>query len=182
MDGWTAHRRIIGLTGMFIYDTFTGPVISVGWIKLSLEMTDGLMSRVWMDRWTTTQTEWMYSMDGWTDGQMDGRWYQQTDWTDSYITWWTDRQMDRDRSNRQTDKYTGRQHGRMNWMNGLTGQMEGQMKWIGRWMDELNGWTNELNSWTDGQTNGRTERMEWLNGRMDDRLNAWINGQIRIIK
>lgn len=191
MDGWTAHRRTIGLTGMFIYDTFTGPVISVGWIKLSLEMTDGLMSRVWMDRWTDWRDGRPDRLNGcivWMDGQMDGRWYQQTDWTHSYITWWTDRQMDRDRSNRQTDgqidryKYTGRQHGWMNWMNGLTGQMEGQMKWIDRWMDGLNGWTNELNSWTDGQTNRRTQRMEWLNGRMDDRLNAWINGRIRIIE
>ena len=147
---------------------------------------NGQMDR--LNRWTTRQTEWMYSMDGWTDGQMDGRWYQQTDWTHSYITWWTDRQMDRDRSNRQTDeqidrhKYTGRQHGWMNWMNGLTGQMEGQMKWIDRCINGLNGWTNELNSWTDGQTNGRTEQMEWLNGRMDDRLNKWINGRIKIIE
>ena len=158
----------------------------------------------WNDRWTDTQglnkqiDRWTDWTDGrqdrlngcivWMDGQMDRRWYQQTDWTHSYITWWTDRQMDRDRSNRQTDgqidrhKYTGRQHGWMNWMNGLTGQMEGQMKWIDRCINGLNGWTNELNSWTDGQTNGRTEQMEWLNGRMDDRLNAWINGRIRIIE
>ena len=26
-----------------------------------------------LNRWTTRQTEWMYSMDGWMDGQMD-RW------------------------------------------------------------------------------------------------------------
>ena len=143
---------------------------------------NGQMDR--LKRWTTRQTEWMYSMDG----QMDGRWYQQTDWTDSYIVWWTDREMDGPTERTdwwtdwQTDKYTGRQHGWMNWMNGLTGQMEGQMKWIDRCINGLNGWTNELNSWTDGQTNGRTEQMEWLNGRMDDRLNKWINGRIRIIE
>ena len=146
-----------------------------------------------MDRWTDWIDRLPDRLNGcivWMDGQMDR-------WTDggtnrqiAHTVILPDEQTDRwigtDRIDRlldrETDKYTGRQHGWMNWMNGLTGQMEGQMKWIDRCINGLNGWTNELNSWTDGQTNGRTERMEWLNGRMDDRLNAWINGRIRIIE
>ena len=47
-DGQTADctQTDNRLTGIFIDDTFTGRVISVGWIEMPLEMTDGPMSRV----------------------------------------------------------------------------------------------------------------------------------------
>ena len=136
MDGWTAHRRIIGLTGMFIYDTFTGPVISVGWIEMPLEMTDGLMSRVWMDIWT----DWkdgrpdrlngcIVWMDRWTDGGTNRQIGQTVILSDGQTERWMDR------PNGQTDGQIDRQ------INIRADSMAGWTKWtdwLDRWRDKWN--------------------------------------------
>ena len=67
-----------------------------------------------LKRQIARQTEWMYSMDGWTDG----RTVVPTDRLDTQLYYLMDRQTDGsgqiEQTDRQTDKYTGRQHG---WMN-----------------------------------------------------------------
>ena len=74
-----------------------------------------------LNRWTTRQTEWVYSMDG----QKDGRWYQQTYWTDSYIgqlygqTAWLD----------ELNEWT-------EWTHKGTNEMNRQMDGRTEWMDE----------------------------------------------